>query len=271
MDFNITQTDHLYVTLGSSRNPLTSPFLFANVNGFPNTTNSNKYLGSVNYTKTVTPSLLNEFRFTAQRNNALQSVPAGKATTPNQLGVGIISDDPTGPTNLGFTSLSVGYSVQGPTALIDNTYAYSDTITWFKGKHNFKGGFSYSAYQNNTTYDFYVNGEYFFYGTGGGSFSQNDKADFLLGLPDEYLQFGKAPSNIRTHNLSGFFQDEWKVRPNLTLTLGIRYEYSSPKIDTQGRSFSLDLGQQSTVFTGRSEGPAVPGGCAGSQGLQLPR
>lgn len=270
IDFNLTQNDHIFATLGSSRNPQTSPFLFANVSGFPDVTYANHYLGSVNYTKTLTPSLLNEFRFTAQRNHALQSVPAGKAPTPNQLGIGIISDDPTGPTNLGFTSLQAGYSVQGPTALIDNTYTWSDTITWNKGKHNFKGGFSYTPYQNNTAYDFYVNGEFFFYGTGGGSFSQNDKADFLLGLPDEYEQFGRAPSNIRTYNIGGFFQDEWKVRRNLTLTFGIRYEYSSPKTDTQGRSFSLALGQQSTVFTGAPKGLLFPGDPNAPTGSNFP-
>ncbi len=166
--------------------------------------------------------------------------------------------------------MAVGYSVQGPTALIDNTYTWSDTISWNKGKHNFKGGFSYTPYQNNTAYDFYVNGEFAFYGTGGGSFSQNDKADFLLGLPDEYQQFGRAPSNIRTYNIAGFFQDEWKVRRNLTLTLGIRYEYSSPKRDTQGRSFSLGLGQQSTVFTGAPKGLLFPGDANAPTGSNFP-
>src|SRR5207248_7973100 len=150
--------------------------------------------------------------------------------------------------NLGFTSLAAGFSVQGPTALIDNTYTWSDTLSWVRGRHALKGGFSYEPYQNNTAYDFYVNGEFFFYGTGGGSFSQNDRADFLMGLPDELLQDPRAPSNIRSHNMSGFFQDEWKIRRNLTLTLGIRYEYSSPKLDLQGRSFSAVLGQQSQVF-----------------------
>ena len=270
LDFVVTQNDHIYATLGSSRNPQVSPFLFANVPGFPDTTYANRYLGSVNYTKTFSPSLLNEFRFTAQRNHVFQSVPAGKAPTPNQLGVGIISDDPSGPTNLGFTSLNVGYSVQGPTTLIDNTYTWSDTMTWNKGTHNFKGGFSYTPYQNNTAYDFYVNGEFFFYGTGGGSFSQNDLADFLMGLPDEYLQFGRAPSNIRTHNVATFFQDEWKVRKNLTLTLGIRYEYSSPKIDLQGRSFSAILGQKSTRFPDAPLGLVFPGDANTPAGSNFP-
>ena len=118
--------------------------------------------------------------------------------------MGITSDDPHGPTNLNFNSgISAGFSVQGPTALIDNTYTWADTFSWNKGSHGMKVGVFYTPYQNNTVYDFYVNGEFSFYGPDG-SHSGNDRADFLFGLPDEYLQFGAAPSNIRTHNL-GFF------------------------------------------------------------------
>ncbi len=69
----------------------------------------------------------------------------------------------------------------------------------------------------------------------------------------------EAPSNIRQHNLGFFVQDEWRIRKNLTLTLGLRYEYSSPKLDTQGRSFSLAFGQQSTVFT---KAPKLKGCCS---------
>jgi hypothetical protein len=261
LDFVITDTDHLSVTLGSSRNPVTSPFAGANVSGYPNVTFANRYLGSVNYTKTFSPTLLNEFRFTAQRNNQLQAVPGVKLPTPSQLGIGITPDDPTGPPILGFqtSGMTAGFSPQGPTALIDNTYTWSDNLTWTKGRHGLKTGFSYTPYQDNTAYDFYVNGEFYFYGTQSGSFSQNDRADFLMGLPDELLQFPRAPSNIRTHNIAWFFQDEWKVRRNLTLTLGIRYEYSSPKLDTQGRSFSAILGRQSTVFTNAPLGLVFPG------------
>jgi len=56
-----------------------------------------------------------------------------------------------------------------------------------------------------------VNGEFFFYGPSTGVGSGVDLADFLMGLPDEYLQFGSAPSNIRSHQYAGFGQDAWKV------------------------------------------------------------
>src|SRR5260370_14235035 len=187
--------------------------------------------------------MVNEFRFRAQRNRGLQAAPATSLPKPADLGIGITSDDPTGPPILGFlgSGQTAGFSPQGPTALIDNTYNWSDTFAWTKGRHNIKVGFNYTPYQNNTVYDFYVNGEFFFYGTSGGSFSHTNRADLLLGLSDEFLQFPKAPSNIRTHNIGFFLQDEWKVTRNLTLTFRTRYEYSSPKLDTQGRSFSLAL------------------------------
>ena len=272
-DYNITSNDRLAVTLGYQKATTLTPFSFANVPGYPVNGGANRYFGTVNYTKLLGSTMINEFRFTAQRNNGLQSAPASTAPTASQLGVGITPDNPTGPPNLGFASgLNIGYSVQGPTNLIDNTYTWADTFSWIKGKHGLKAGFTYTPYQNNTVYDFYVNGEFFFSGSAanGGIGSGNDRADFLLGLPDEFLQFGAAPSNIRSHNVGFFLQDEWKVRKNLTLTLGLRYEYSSPKKDLQGRSFSLALGQQSTRFPNAPLGLLFPGDKGAPDGSNYP-
>ncbi len=95
---------------------------------------------------------------------------------------------------LSFASgMTTGFNSNGPTSLVDNTYVWSDSLTFIRGKHNFKTGFSYTPFQDNTAYDFYVNGEFYFYGTGGGSYSQNDHADFLMGLPDEFFQSPRAP------------------------------------------------------------------------------
>jgi hypothetical protein len=278
-DILFTTKDRLAVTMGWSRNPVLNPYtptttVQANpwALGFADTTTTRRWFGSANYTKTLSASMINDFRFTAQRNNVLQAVPAIQLPTASDLGIKITPDNPTGPPILGFLGglFTAGFSPQGPTAVIDNTYTWQDTFTWIKGRHSIKTGLVYTPYQDNTVFDFYINGEFFFYGATGSSFSGNAKADFLMGLPDEFLQYPQAPTNIRTHNIGWFMQDEWKLHKNLTLTLGIRYEYSSPKLDLQGRSFSLKFGQQSTVFTGAPKGLVFPGDTGVPVGSNFP-
>src|ERR1019366_5548085 len=139
-----------------------------------------------------------------------------------------------------------------------------------KGRHNVKLGFYFSPYQNNTVYDFYVDGEFFFYGPSTGVGSGFDLADFLMGLPDEFLEFGKAPSNIRSDQYAGYGQDTWKATPRLTLTLGLRYEYSQPKYDLQGRTFSFIPGAQSTRFPNAPLGLVFPGDPSAPRGSNFP-
>ena len=274
MDFNLGSRDIISATFSANDNPTTNPFTFSNVVGFPISRDVSSYLGNVTYTHTFSPALINEARFTAQRNNNLNAVPTGSFTgiTNSTLGIGTTPDQATGPVNISFlgSGLSVGYSVNGPTNLIDNTYSFYDNVAWTKGKHSMKYGFYFSPYQNNTVYDFYVNGNFFFYGPSTSVGSGTDFADFLLGQPDEYLQFGKAPSNIRTYQLAGYGQDEWHATKRLTVTLGLRYEYSQPKYDTQGRSFSLIPGQQSTRFPNAPPGLVFPGDAGAPKGSNFP-
>jgi hypothetical protein len=271
LDFLISSKDKLSVTLGGFRNPQLNPYQFASVNGFPNTSKINNYFGNIAYIRTLSPNLLNELRFTAQRNNDLQDQPAATLPTAATLGINTFPDNPTGPPNLYFdTGLYVGFSEQGPTKLINNTYSYSDTVTWVKGHNTWKFGGGFSAYQNNTLYDFYINGEFDFYGPGGNG-TQNSYADFLLGIVNSYFQYPQAPSNIRSKATYGFFQDEWRVRPNLTLSMGLRYEYNTPKLDTQGRTFSLIPGEQSTVFPNAPVSLVFPGDAGAPRGVNFPQ
>ena len=273
-DFDISQKDKVSVTLGGFRNPRLNPFAFASVPGFPDVNGDNNYIGNLGYSHTFTPNLVNEFRVFVQRNNHQQEVPQGANTsvTAAKLGVGTTPDISTGPPNLWFDNgLYVGYSEQGPTSEINNTFGFTDTLGFIHGRHNFKMGTGVSAYQNNTAYAFYVNGEWDFIGNGG-SGSGNSLADFLLGIPSEYFQYPNAPSNIRSKSYYGFFQDEWRISKRLTLNLGLRYEYNSPKLDTKGRSFSVIPGvtTPSTVFVNAPIGLLFPGDPNAPKGVNFP-
>ena len=273
VDYNITSKDLLSATFTAERYPQFYPFRGAtDVVGYPVTYQDNTYFGNVAYTHTFSPSLLNEFRITAQRLNHAQAIPASQLPTAADLGINITPDDPTGPPRIGFlgTGLTVGFSPQGPTREIDNTYAFYDSLSWNRGRHSMKFGFYFSPYQNNTVYDFYVDGEFDFYGSSTYVGSGYDLADFLMGNPDEYYQFGRAPSNIRSQQYAGYAQDTWKVSNRLTLTLGARYEYSQPKFDTQGRSFSFVPGAQSTRFPNAPTGLLFPGDPNAPKGSNFP-
>lgn len=272
VDYNLTENDKISATLGGHKENHLDPYEFASVNGFPNTNGLDNYFSNIAYTRTLSNTMLNEFRFTAQRNNILQEYVSGANSQYNaaNLGSGITPDQPTGPPNLYFdTGLYVGYSEQGPTHEADNTFSYADTFSWSKGKHNMKFGAGFTPYENNTLYDYYVNGEMDFVGAGGIG-TGNSYADFLLGIVNSLFQYPSAPSNIRSKQSFLFAQDEWHITRNLVLNYGLRYEYATPKLDTQGRSFSLIPGEQSKVFPNAPNGLVFPGDPGAPTGANFP-
>jgi hypothetical protein len=271
LDFSLSGKDKIAVTLGGFREGLLNPFQFATVAGFPNSTQNHNYFGNASYTRTISSTLLNELRFTAQRNFFDNDLVARTLPTASGLGIATTPDKPTGPPNILFDSgLALGFSEQGPTRFASNTYALSDTVTWVRGHNTWKFGAGISAYQNNTVFDFIGNGEFDFSSGAGGIGTDNSFADFLLGIVNSYFQGPNAPSNIRSKAAYGFLQDEWKARKNLTLTLGLRYEYSTPKLDTAGRSFSVIPGLRSFVFTKAPLGTVFPGDRGAPTGVNFP-
>jgi hypothetical protein len=270
LDFNINTRDHVAATLGFNRNPVLNPFAYSTVSGFPDLTDSHTYFSTFAYTHTFSPTLLNEARVTAHRTNFLSNTPARQTPTPAQLGTGITPDQSTGISNLFFdTGLQIGFSESGPTNYVENTFVFTDTLTWVKGANTWKFGGSFSPYQENLQFDFIVDGEFDFYGAGGIG-SGNSFADFLLGIPNSYYQGAQAPTNIRSKASYAFAQDEWHARRNLVLTLGLRYEYSTPKSDTRGRTFSIIPGQQSVVFPHAPVGLVFPGDPGAPTGVNFP-
>jgi hypothetical protein len=277
IDYTITNKDKLTGTVGINRAPLTTPFggpggafNADTAPGFASATKTNDDFLNIAYTRTFSSALLNEFHVTVARRNYQQSEPVSNLPALPQFG--IISDISTGPPVLGFDNgLALGQDPYGPTSLVGTSYAYADTFSWVKGHNTWKFGAGFSAYQQNTLYDFFGDGSFGFYGyASGGVGTGNSLADFLVGSPNYVYEGSNAASDIRSKSTYAFGQDEWRARPNLTVTLGLRYEYSTPKLDTQGRSFSIIPGDQSTRFPYAPLGLVFPGDAGAPRGANFP-
>ncbi len=274
-DFYETQNDRIAVTIGSAKEPSLSPFSSGggdpSVPGFPDSTSTTNQFLNIGYTKTISASLLNEFHATAARFFQ-KSAPGSHPPNPSALGIQINSDLPYAPPiiNLFDSGLNLGFNENVPRKKADNTYAVSDSLAWTKGRHTVKAGGRFAFLQENSVYSYATNGWFLFYGAGTGVGSGNDLADFLFGAPDEYLQFPTGNNNEHQKQTAAFVQDEWKVTPRLTLTLGLRYEYTSPETDIHGHSYSIIQGLQSQRFQNAPLGLVVPGDPGAPHGWYFP-
>jgi len=267
-DFYASTNDRIALSLGYNKEPITNPFFGANIPGFVAATTNWDYFANINYTKTISISTLNELLITAQRFRDT-SLPTSQHPTPTQLGVIINSDDPFGPPTLSFNSgMTVGFD-PNVAWKADNNYAVADNLTWNHGHHTFKFGGRFGIMQENSVYAYQTNGIFYFYGPGSIG-SWNDLADFLFGASDEFSEYSKAPSNEHQKQYAAFAQDEWKATTRLTVTYGLRYEYTSPETDTHGYSFSIVPGRQSVKFPGAPLGFLVPGDPGAPRGWYYP-
>lgn len=272
-DYAPTQNDRISVTLGLNRATNLIPYGdgYANVPGYDNNTLDNRYFGSLGYIRTFSPRILNEFRFTAVRRYMLQDQPVQKLPGPQEYGIQINPDIAVGPPYLSFwdSGLSTGFGGNGPTDYKDNTFTFSDTFTWNRGNNTWKFGGFLSFFRDSFNYAYVPTGGYSFT-SGAQNSSGNDLADFLLGNPAYFEQGPAAANDVRTKSMAFFGQDEWRALPNLTLTLGLRYEYNTPKTDTLGRTTNLMAGYQSKRYPTAPVGLEFPGDPGAPVGLSYP-
>ena len=215
--------------------------------GFSDKTRSQQ--GAVTWTHIFSPHVINEFIFGSNRFATLDDIPADN-TSPSSLGfTNINPDDPAGvaPPILFSNSFNLGPNPGGPTKEHNVTFHWQDSVAWNKGHHDLKFGADIRRIRNNFNFDFFTNGSFDFANLVS-PFTGDGFADFVGGFPDQYFQFSNAIYGIRTYSLNFYGQDSWKVRPRLTLDLGVRYEYNSPQKDPHNNIIGFFPGRQSTVF-----------------------
>src|SRR5207244_5110378 len=137
----------------------------------------------------------------------------------------------------------------------NNTWHVSDTFSKARGRHTVKFGGEFRYLQINERNTCAPNGDFTF----DGSITGNDFADYLLGAAQNYNQCSQQFLGSASRYGGGFADETFKVKPNLTLNLGVRWEVSMPWYDTQGKIETIVPGLQSTQFPTAPPGWVVPG------------
>ena len=276
LDFNATQKDRITVTLAEFSYPQLIPFSSVflpsnpNVPGSPIINKNTSYFGNVGYTRTFSSNTLNEFHITAQRIDFEVNQHAKRLPGPPNLGITGTGNPVDGPPLMVFptSQLAFGYPSINPIQNPDNTYEFSDTFTRIKGLHTFKAGGSLAIVQS-----FSANADFaqsFTFNGPTGSGSKNDLADFLFGGADVFQSFPPGVNVVRSHQYAAFFQDEWRVKPRLVLTMGIRYEYDTPKNDSKSPQVFVLPGHQSQKYPLAPLGLLVQGDPGAPSGSTFP-
>ncbi|PYT27930.1 MAG: hypothetical protein DMG57_16600 [Acidobacteria bacterium] len=239
----------------------------ASVPGFPSFTPSRAQQIVMSNTKTLGPSAVNEARVSFFRTATITDKPKGSFAKLSDLGfvtgVGTLGINPSGPPGfpeyvpqMGFNNFSVGVPTL-TTTQPNNTWMFTDGFSKVLGSHTLKLGGEFRYLQINERNVCGPNGTFNF----DGSVTGVDIADYLLGAP-AYGGFNQCSMQFldsRTRYGGAYGQDSWKVKPNLTLNLGLRWEVSMPWYDTQGKIETIVPGLQSTQFPTAPKGWAVPG------------
>jgi len=258
----------------------------ANLPGFGNFNDNRFQQYNLSHTWTISPNLVNEARFTYMREgeqgflqpqttNAVTASCTGAAAafcftgtsdSPpinsllGSLGIpagkgGITTGLPSTLTGVPFIDISggaeIGNNYEGILPQTGNSFQWSDSLTWVKGSHTFKFGADIRRQRFDQYYYFNVNGWFTFDNTGPNGIIPRDGdnyAEFLLGLADTYGQGSGQREDIRVTSVYPFVQDSWKIKPNLTLNYGLRWELNTPPTDISGHVESFRPGQNSTVY-----------------------
>ncbi len=253
------------------------------LSGFGNNSATRNQQANITHTWTLGPMSVNEFRFTYFREaqgtflhpqhtnlvtNSCTAAAAAFCFTGTTDTPGVITPDSTlgitpnlGPNHEGVPYIqilggfTIGNDFEGELPQIGNTFQWSDNFTRVVGKHTLKFGGDVRRMRFDQMLFFAPNGSFTYSGGGpndliatGADQNVTLFPNYLLGLPDSYLEGSTQREHIRTTGLYLFAQDSWKIKPNLTLNYGLRWELNTPMTDIGRRVQTFRPGQADTIF-----------------------
>lgn len=195
---------------------------------------------AIGWNHIFTPSLITSTRIAWNYSRFARANPASAGKENLNAKYGIKGGDVTTPGDFSDFNITgyrlIGIGQNNPTDRNSQNRQFVNDTNWTRGRHEVKFGVNTIRPQNNIVNSRGVVGSYTF----NGQFTGDGAADLLLGLPSQYAASSAVNANLRGWLLAGYVQDDWKLRPNLTLNLGLRYEIARPFYDTQNRMSNFD-------------------------------
>jgi hypothetical protein len=232
VDFNFSDFDSFFVRYTFQEGANLVPGRYAVID-LDNKTR-NQYV-TIEHKHIFSPTLLNVVRigFNRSRLAAIDQVNDPRLADP------ALAFEP-GKTEMGDIDISGGISRMGrsfnqPRVRALNIFEYSDTVTFTKGRHSVKFGGKYQRYQLNHEQANNHRGSYNF----------NSLEDFLLNRPDAYsgalVGFDDYVRGDRQHIPALFIQDNFQIRPNLTINMGLRWEAATENREVNDKTAAINV------------------------------
>lgn len=221
----------------------TNPNLF----GFIDPTTMAGINSNVQWTHHFTTYLISNLRYGFSRS-AGQTTPFF-ANKQNVSGTaGILGNDQSplfwGPPSLSFSSGITGLSDGNFSLNHNSTNQVGESLIWVHGNHNFTFGGDFRRLDFNQLSQQNPRGSFLFTG----AFTGNDFADFLEGLPaTSSLAYGNADKYFRASWVDSYVNDDWRIRSNLSLNIGLRWDFQAPVTEKYNRLVNLNIGEDFTT------------------------
>ena len=275
VDHRFGASDNLYGRFTTFRVNDTQPFGTAALNealvpGFGRTVATESENIALGYTHTFGSGWLNEVRFGYLHAQGGQVSPNQGFNFATASGLQGVTQDAR---DMGYPQVSFGgqFSPIGdPTFFVsrnNTSYELYDNVMFDRGDHHLKFGGYLFHLQFNPVLPNNARGNFSFTG----QFSGNAFADFLLGYPSSsQVGIGRADEHGRSTWLHLYGQDDWRVRPNLTLNYGLRYEINEMMTDVDNRLSSVDIPNRRFVIASDDDGKLSPAAAALLSQIPIP-
>ena len=208
--------------------------------GFGDTRQSHRQIFTLNETHIFSPNVTNEARLGFNRINI--TFTPNLQVNPLDFNINNGVTQPLGLPQISITGFN--FNIGGPSGFpqgrADTTIVVSDTLNYLRGSHSFKfGGEARRFYNNNFTLDT-------------GTFAFPSVASFLTGTANSFsVTIGDRSSAIIEDSYGAYAMDNFKVRSNLTLELGLRYDWNKTPTERYDRFVVFDPATRSLVRVGQ--------------------